>query len=64
MNAATDSADSQKIDLKFASGWRATCQEFRRKMKDLGRECCDGQRGLAENGPRVSSSLEMKMQDY
>ena len=28
----TDGADSQNIDLKWASVWRAKCMEFLRKM--------------------------------
>ena len=28
------SANSQKMDLKWTSVWRAKCKEFHRKMKD------------------------------
>ena len=30
-----DSVDSQKMDLEWASVWRAICKKFKRKMKDL-----------------------------
>ena len=55
------SANSQKMDLKWTSVWRAKCKEFHRKMKDFGASGVQGQRGLAENGLKVDLSMESKM---
>ena len=56
-----DSADSQKMDLKWTSVWRAKCKEFHKKMKDFGASGVQGQREFAENGLKVDLSMESKM---
>ena len=58
---AVDLAHSQKCHLKLISVWRVRCKEFIRKTKDLGVLGSDGQREIAENGLKVSLSMESKM---
>jgi len=56
-----DSADSQKLDLEWASVWTATCKAFFIEIKDFGASVAGGQRGIAQNAPRVGLNMESKM---
>ena len=61
INPLTSRAESQNLDLEWASVWGAKCTEFLWKVKDFGCESSDTPRGIADFRLRVDLSMGGKM---